>query len=301
MRTFRFAAPALLLASLTLAGTGCVSQGQLDDARKSNRALEERVSDLQIKLDAANATLAEMKARKDENAALVAKLRASNEDLTKQLGELKAAYAELAKHKGDVIINQSLPTALNTALANLAAANPDLMTFDAASGMIRLKSDLTFALGSTDINDKADEAIKKLAEVLNRDDATPYEVQVVGHTDNVPVTSAANKARFEDNWGLSAGRAQSVLQALRDGGVKESRMALVGYGEQKPVTENGATEDGKKKGAAGNRRVEIYLREAGIAKTETPKAEVKKEEVKPAAPAGEVKEKAPEDKFENLK
>lgn len=282
----------LLLASLAVAGTGCVGQRQYDDAMKSNRVLEERVADLEQQLKVSNATLAEMKARRDENAALVAKLTASNAELQKQLGDLKAQYATLAKTKGDVIINKALPTALNTALANLAAANPDLMTYDAASGMIRLKSDLTFALGQVTVNDGAKDAIKKLADVLNRDDAAAYEVQVVGYTDNVPVTSSVNKVRFLDNWGLSAGRAQAVLHELRDGGVKEDRMALVGYGEQKPIVEN--TE---KKGAAANRRVEIYLRETGIAKTETqaPKAEA------PAPAAGQVTETAPEDKFENLK
>ncbi len=302
----RFVLPALLLASLTLAGTGCVSQGQLDDARKSNRMLEERVADLEQQLKASNATLAEMKARRDENAGLVAGLTASNAELLKKLGELKAEYAELAKSKGDVVITRALPSALNTALANLAAANPDLMTYDAASGMIRLKSDLTFALGQVTVNDGAKEAIKKLADVLNREDAAKYEVQVVGHTDDVPVTSAANKARFMDNWGLSAGRGQAVLHELRDGGVKEDRLALVGYGEQKPLVENVAGEDGKKKGAATNRRVEIYLREVGIAKAEAPK----KAEAAPANPAqveapapatGTVVEKAPADKFENLK
>ncbi len=296
----RLALPTLLLASLTLAGTGCVSQGQLDDARKMNRTLEENLSDVRLQLKNAEATLAEMKARRDENAALVAKLRASNEDLTKQLGALKAQYAELAKHKGDLIINQALPTALNNALANFAAANPDLMTYDAATGMIRLKSDLTFGLGSTTLNDGAADTIKKLAEVLNREDASPYEVRVVGHTDDVPVTSAANKARVIDNWGLSAARAQAVLHALRDGGVQENRMALVGYGEQNPVVENApAGENGKKKGAAANRRVEIYLREAVVAKAEV-KAEVKAE-AKPEAPAGVVKEAAGEEKFENVK
>ncbi len=297
----RFAIPALLLASLTLAGTGCVSQGQLDDSRKQNRTLEENLADVQNQLKSTQATLAEIKAGRDENAALVTKLRATNEDLTKQLGDLKGQYAELAKHKGDLIINQALPTALNTALANFAAANPDLMTYDAASGMIRLKSDLTFALGSTEVNESATATIKKLAEVLNREDAAPYEVRVVGHTDDVPVTSAANRARVIDNWGLSAARAQSVLHALRDGGVKENRMALVGYGEQKPVVENVTAENGKKKGAAANRRVEIYLREAAIAKTETPKVEAAKPVAPAPAPAGEVKENVGKEEIENVK
>lgn len=303
MRSFRFAAPVLLLASLTLAGTGCVSQGELDNSRKTNRTYEERIFDLERQLTHAKKSLAEMQARRDENAAQLAKFKATNEELTKQLGDLKAQYAELSKTSGNIVINQALPTNLNTALANLAAANPDLMTYDAASGMIRLKSDLTFALGSTDVNEKAVEALKKLAEVLNRDDAARYEVQVVGHTDNVPVTSATNKTRFEDNWGLSAARAQAVIQTLSEGGVQEGRMALVGYGEQKPVAENGSNGEGKKTGSAANRRVEIYLREARIAKTEiavkeAPKAQPQKVE---EAPTGTVTEKTQGDKFENLK
>ncbi len=52
--------------------------------------------------------------------------------------------------------------------------------------MVRFKSDLTFDLGSTEVKPRAKEALGKFASILNMPEIAQQEIQVVGHTDDVP-------------------------------------------------------------------------------------------------------------------
>jgi len=75
---------------------------------------------------------------------------------------------------------------------------------------------------------------------------------VAGHTDNVPVSNPGRiAAGHKNNWYLSAHRAISVGSELSSQGVSQSRLAVTGYGDQRPISDN-ATEAGRRQ----NRRVE---------------------------------------------
>jgi outer membrane protein OmpA-like peptidoglycan-associated protein len=69
-------------------------------------------------------------------------------------------------------------------------------------------------------------------------------ISIEGHTDSQG-SPAANKT-------LSLNRAKSVIKAMSVGGINQSRMIAVGWGQEKPVADN-RTEEGRAK----NRRVEI--------------------------------------------
>jgi outer membrane protein OmpA-like peptidoglycan-associated protein len=75
-----------------------------------------------------------------------------------------------------------------------------------------------------------------------------WRLFIVGHTDSIPVASAA----FPSNLELSIARARSVFQILRMNGIPEERMDYSGVGSRSPVAPN-ATEEGR----LLNRRVEI--------------------------------------------
>jgi chemotaxis protein MotB len=159
-------------------------------------------------------------------------------------------YERLLKQVGNLNMGP-LPAELNKALADLAAQYPDVLTFDQRSGMLRFSSDFTFASGSAALNANAQTLVQKLASILNTPIAQPFEVKVVGHTDNQPIKRVASQ--HPSNMHLSAHRAISVRDALVGDGVAANRMQVAGYGEFRPIVPNGAN------GAAQNRRVEIFL------------------------------------------
>jgi flagellar motor protein MotB len=142
---------------------------------------------------------------------------------------------------------------IEEALDHLAAAYPDLLTFDASRGLLRFSSDFTFDLGSAAVKPDAAATMGTLADILNAPEAAPFELRVIGHTDNVPVERPRTKQLHPTNVHLSVHRAISVRDALVEAGVEPARIQVAGYGEFRPIVPNGA------KGAAENRRVELLL------------------------------------------
>lgn len=72
------------------------------------------------------------------------------------------------------------------------------------------------------------------------------KIEVAAHTD-----SAGSSARNRD---LTQSRAEAIVDYLVDAGVKRERLSAVGYGETRPVADNGSAE-----GKAANRRVEFTV------------------------------------------
>lgn len=246
-RKHLLAAAALALPAL-MPLTGCQPQGEVNKYRTQYRTAQDQILDLQARL-----------ADKDRQLEIMRGARNPNLDMQSQLTSAEASRAEL---EAEIVRLRDLleragttpiPVELADELEKLAQANPDLMSYDSATGAIRFRSDVTFALGKADVRSAALPIINKLAKVLNAPVAADYEVRVAGHTDNVPMKNAMNRQQYGDNWGLSTARAVSVMKAFSAAGIPETRMSVAGYGEHRPVEPNGD------QGSARNRRVEIYL------------------------------------------
>ncbi|MDH4116625.1 MAG: flagellar motor protein MotB [Acidimicrobiia bacterium] len=110
--------------------------------------------------------------------------------------------------------------------------------------------DVLFASGSPALSEKGREIIATLAPILTEFD---NQVLIEGHTDTVPL----NENGYT-NWNLSADRALAVLEILQTSDINPTRLSATGYGEYRPVAENG-TEEGR----AANRRVELVIVAAG--------------------------------------
>jgi len=113
---------------------------------------------------------------------------------------------------------------------------------------IRLMGESTFDSGKAEIRQEMTPLLDKIAEALR---ATEESIVVAGHTDNVPL----HGGRYQSNLGLSIARAATVAEYLiRNNGLDPSRMATMGFGEYRPLSDN-ATAHGRQQ----NRRVEIIL------------------------------------------
>lgn len=242
----------MVLCVLAIAMLGCVSQRRADELETLYRRSQEQVIDLRAQLEEAQARI---KALQSTPAAMDPEMLAKLEAAMAERDALAKALAQAEdslRNAGRASI--ALPEDLNQALIDLAQSNPNLIEYDAQRGMLRFRSDLTFPSGSTEVTGDARNSLGKLADILKSSSASNYETRVVGHTDNVPVSKPATKAKHPDNWYLSVHRSIAVMEILRSAGVPPVRLSVVGQGEYRPVVNTTG-----KTGAEANRRVEIYL------------------------------------------
>ncbi len=114
--------------------------------------------------------------------------------------------------------------------------------------VLRTKDHLLFDPGSADVVDRGHAALGLIAELLG---SFTGDLEVQGHTDNVPI----NGGRFSSNWELSTGRATSVLMFLSgELGLPVNRIHVAGFADTRPVAPMD-TEAGK----SLNRRVEFVF------------------------------------------
>lgn len=240
------------LASLTLLSTGCVQQDRYDQLLTTNKTLIQQLENVKGDRNMANANVATLRGQltktKSDNDTLRMRINAMDNELGNQESEYVRLLDRVSKMPA-----RPLPYEVERALEELATAYPELLSFNAEAGMIRFASDLTFDLGSIEIKAAAAATITTLADILNAAEATGLEVQVVGHTDNVPIGKPATRQKHPTNVHLSVHRAISVRSALTAAGIDATRIQVAGYGEFRPITTNGP------KGAAENRRVELFL------------------------------------------
>ncbi len=113
---------------------------------------------------------------------------------------------------------------------------------------IVLTGDLFFETGAADLSAPARESLKKITEVIRK---TPYIINIVGHTDNIPMRSE----RYSTNWELSVARASRVARFLiEEMGMNPNQFVVSGYASYRPLQPNTDS-----RGRAANRRVEIII------------------------------------------
>jgi OOP family OmpA-OmpF porin len=111
-------------------------------------------------------------------------------------------------------------------------------------GTIVATKKINFEPGSATIDESALGILDQIADALQ--DCGTLRLEVQGHTDS--------QGREEMNLALSQARAESVLNELRARRVLTSSYIAKGYGEARPIADNG-TEEGRET----NRRIEFRL------------------------------------------
>jgi len=113
---------------------------------------------------------------------------------------------------------------------------------------IILTGDLLFPSGTAELTDKAKQSLKKLLPIIRQ---TPYMINVIGHTDNIPMHSE----KFASNWELSTARASRVARFLiEEAGIPASHFVVAGYAYFRPIKPNTTAANRR-----ANRRVEIII------------------------------------------
>lgn len=134
----------------------------------------------------------------------------------------------------------------------------DLLKDEMARGVVAVKEDGQrstvvfqgdgmFRPGEVDVNQKLFPTLDKVAAEINK---VRGKVQVIGHSDNQPVSSA----RHLSNQALSEARAVVVSQYLASKGVAKGNLEAVGKGDDEPLTDNKTPA-----ARAANRRVEVVV------------------------------------------
>lgn len=109
---------------------------------------------------------------------------------------------------------------------------------------ITFDSGILFDINSSTLKPASQDNIAKLSEILKKYEDT--EILFAGHTDS----SGSN----EYNQALSERRAKSVAEYAAFTGVDATRMTIIGFGEEQPVSSNDTVQ-----GRTENRRVEIAI------------------------------------------
>jgi chemotaxis protein MotB len=126
--------------------------------------------------------------------------------------------------------------------------NAEIVLLDDQSVKVSVQGPMFFPLGKADLRPEVTNFLDRLAQIIKQ---TPYDIHVIGHTDDRPI----NTSYFPSNWELSLVRASHVARYLiAAGDIEPSRFVVMGRGQYEPAATNA---DDRKR--ALNRRVEIII------------------------------------------
>jgi len=145
-----------------------------------------------------------------------------------------------------------LETQLTNTLEKLLETNFVKLKINNGWLEIELSSGLLFPSGSSFVTTSAKVILSEIYSVII--DSNNF-IRIRGYTDNQII----NNEIFSSNWELSVFRATAILKELEIQGINPARMAIEGYGQYYPISDN-ETPDGRTK----NRRVVIALSKYGL-------------------------------------
>ncbi|WP_341893016.1 OmpA family protein [Variovorax sp. YR752] len=161
-----------------------------------------------------------------------------------QLDLAEQLKAEVQQRQAEALRREALERAL---AGPLAAGRVTL-----ADGRIGISGSVLFAFNSAELQPEGRQLLKSLAVPLATYLASRDEVLMVsGFTDDRQVRDGG-RAKFADNWELSAQRALTVTRVLIEDGVPSPSVFAAAFGAEQPVASNADAA-----GRALNRRVEM--------------------------------------------
>ena len=229
-----------ILAVALIAGCG-VSKSKHTAMTKERDDAIAKSAQLQTNLDQANKDKAQLETDKAAMDAKVKEMEATAAAAQAALDETKKQYdgmvsqmqSELSSGKIEI---QQMRDGINVSLAQ----------------------DILFKSGSADLGKDGRELLLKVAENLK---SSPYQVNVIGHTDNQKIGGALAK-KYPTNWELGAARAAIIVRTFEQAGISKDRLSAVSLADSRP-REGNETPEGRER----NRRIEIRLRPVPVEQT----------------------------------
>jgi chemotaxis protein MotB len=216
----RAVAQVVCLAAVSTLMTACVSKSKYDELTEQNSSLQKQNTVLKV--------------QQRELVAVTVILSKEVELLDEELALLERERAELGIE-----------------LETLLVAGTVKMELMKSGLTLTLEEDVLFESGSAAIKPGGRTAIGDVVAELEQ---IPYQIVVIGHTDNLPIRSGT-AAKYPSNWALAAARSSAVVKLMADEGIPKKRLVALSLGDTNPVASND-TEEGR----SANRRIEIRLR-----------------------------------------
>lgn len=189
------------------------------------------------------ATLAERDKLARSKADLEAELRGLEESRVDLAGQLAAKDAQLSSTRGtyDALV-KDLKSELASGQVQIEQLRDGIR--------VQLAQEILFPSGSAELNEQGAEVLAKVAKQML---ASPHRVEILGHTDDVPIKPTLAQ-RYPTNWELAAARAARVVRLFQDAGMEGPRLRAVSRSQYEPVAANDSAENREK-----NRRIEVRL------------------------------------------
>lgn len=147
----------------------------------------------------------------------------------------------------DQPIPGGLERELQQLLAQLGGSGRATAALKGDGIILNISGDLMFSSGSAVLSLEAVQILDSIADYILQ---STRAVDVIGHTDDVPIATAP----FPSNWELSAARAGSAVRYLTERGVEPDRLRAIGRANTRPLEPN--TSEAKR---SINRRVEFIF------------------------------------------
>ena len=238
-----------MLAELAATASKDSLQGLLTDCRNTGNQMSVQIKNLMRDTTKMGNSLRQYQSMLNVNMTEQEKLNALLNQKKNELNERERTINELQQMINAQ--NEKVRKLLSSVKDALLGFSSDELTVREKDGKVyvAMSDKLLFQSGSARLDKRGEEALGKLAEVLNKQ--TDIDVFIEGHTDNKPI----NTVQFKDNWDLSVIRATSVVRILiKNYNVNPLQIQPSGRGEYMPVDDNETAE-----GRSKNRRTEIIM------------------------------------------
>ena len=238
-----------MLAELAATASKDSLQGLLTDCRNTGNQMSVQIKNLMRDTTKMGNSIRQYQSMLNVNMTEQEKLNALLNQKKNELNERECTINELQQMINAQ--NEKVRKLLSSVKDALLGFSSDELTVREKDGKVyvAMSDKLLFQSGSARLDKRGEEALGKLAEVLNKQ--TDIDVFIEGHTDNKPI----NTVQFKDNWDLSVIRATSVVRILiKNYNANPLQIQPSGRGEYMPVDDNETAE-----GRSKNRRTEIIM------------------------------------------